>query len=334
MERTEIIELRKLFTTYKQDDSAAGLLCGCFINIEKDIKGKFSTKLFKLKINEARKYYALVKKVFSNDMPDVKLAGKGKESIGFLLEKLKDTELKTDQLNDVLYEKIAAVLPEGNFAVFLLNYSYDVPVKTKDKKKVDDASEEVYNFIVCAICPVKTLKSTLGYDPKKDKLGENPQQLAVENPVFGFVYPSFVDRSPDTAAAACLRTEKLDISKELLGTAAPEKEKTGKSKKTTAKEEKIQSEGMGPGTNAVSAPQIPSLDSENLNNDAHYVEERLIEDNTLTDKPDEAFAPSSPSKPIPPSEGKIRIPKNKKIQKKTIDGAEFYIVPVKDAVIV
>ena len=56
---------------------------------------------------------------------------------------------------------------------------YDVPIKASDKERIGD-SEEVYEYMIGAICPL------VGeYEPG--------------NPVFGFLYPMFQDRSCDDA---------------------------------------------------------------------------------------------------------------------------------------
>ncbi|KOF57622.1 hypothetical protein AGR56_15030 [Clostridium sp. DMHC 10] len=40
--------------------------------------------------------------------------------------------------------------------------AYDVMKKTTDNSKLDE-SEEVYEYILCAICPVSLAKPALGY---------------------------------------------------------------------------------------------------------------------------------------------------------------------------
>ena len=66
---------------------------------------------------------------------------------------------------------------EGDYGIYLFHGAYDVPVKGKDKEWLE-GSETVYEFIICAICPV-----TGDYEA-----GE---------PAWGFLYPSFVNRCED-----------------------------------------------------------------------------------------------------------------------------------------
>ena len=70
-----------------------------------------------------------------------------------------------------------------DFAVFVFHGVYDVPLKGKDKENQWE-SEEVYDFIICTVSPMRE-----EYEPAE--------------PVFGFLYPAFSDRSADK--------DKIDI---------------------------------------------------------------------------------------------------------------------------
>ena len=78
----------------------------------------------------------------------------------------------------MFYQQIADGFPvDYEYAVFVFHGVYDIPVKTKDKEWLE-GSEEIYDFIICTVSPLKTQ-----YEPEK--------------PVFGFLYPAFSDRSSD-----------------------------------------------------------------------------------------------------------------------------------------
>lgn len=79
---------------------------------------------------------------------------------------------------EILYEQIADAYPVDNrFAVYVFHGVCDIPSKSKDGESLWE-SEEVYDFIICTIAPLED----------EYELGE---------PVFGFLYPAFLDRSPD-----------------------------------------------------------------------------------------------------------------------------------------
>lgn len=79
---------------------------------------------------------------------------------------------------ELLYEQIADGFPvDYEFAVFVFHGTYDVPLKAKDKERLWE-SEEVYDFIICTVSPMEG-----EYEPAE--------------PVFGFLYPAFSDRSAE-----------------------------------------------------------------------------------------------------------------------------------------
>lgn len=109
---------------------------------------------------------------------------KGKDSVWMLLQALQQCGLKNDAVLEILYEQIADAYPvDYSCAVYVFHGVYDIPVKAKDKESLWE-SEEVYDFIICTISPLLT-----EYEP--------------EEPVWGFLYPAFSDRSADK--------DKIDI---------------------------------------------------------------------------------------------------------------------------
>jgi hypothetical protein len=95
-----------------------------------------------------------------------------------MLWAIKDSGLKNDALLENLYELIGdSYSAEGDYGIFVFHGVYDVPVKGKDKEWLE-GSESVYDFIICAICPVT---------------GDYEAGI----PTWGFLYPSFVNRCED-----------------------------------------------------------------------------------------------------------------------------------------
>ncbi len=93
-----------------------------------------------------------------------------------LLLALLECELKNDALLDIFYEMIGERERIGRaFGLFLFFGNYDVKRKASDQTELGE-SEEVYSFLVCAICPVDD-----DYNP--------------EDPVKGCLFPAFKNRS-------------------------------------------------------------------------------------------------------------------------------------------
>ena len=62
---------------------------------------------------------------------------------------------------------------------------------------MDDASDEVYSYVLCSICPMKLTKPGLGFDDDLGEIHTLRQIFAVELPDTGFLFPAFNDRSTD-----------------------------------------------------------------------------------------------------------------------------------------
>lgn len=60
-----------------------------------------------------------------------------------------------------------------------------------------DASDEVYEFLLCSICPVKLSKAGLCYNSKTNCIEDRIRDWIVEMPDQGFLFPVFNDRSTD-----------------------------------------------------------------------------------------------------------------------------------------
>jgi hypothetical protein len=62
---------------------------------------------------------------------------------------------------------------------------------------MEDASEEVYRYILCSICPVKLSKPGLCYNTDSNQIEKLIQEWVVGMPENGFLFPAFNDRSTD-----------------------------------------------------------------------------------------------------------------------------------------
>lgn len=103
---------------------------------------------------------------------------RGSGSSWQLLTALKECGLKNDAMLDVFYEEFGQrYRADGGYAIYFFHGSYDVPLKASDKESLWE-SEEVYQFLICAVCPVSE-----DYEPGK--------------PECGFLFPAFKDRSSD-----------------------------------------------------------------------------------------------------------------------------------------
>lgn len=201
MNKKEISEIKKLLTPNK---SVFTRICGCYVDAEKNQKTKLKEAFLSLLEEEAFKYFAIFKKTLSGtigrnlinmEFPLDQEMGDGTQT--FLL-KLRDTELKDDDLIEEFYQKVMEtyLYPE-NYYIILVHGAYDVPGRASDNLDMDDASDYVYNFVLCSICPVKLSKPGLCYNIDTNQIENRIQDWIVETPDVGFLFPAFNDRNTD-----------------------------------------------------------------------------------------------------------------------------------------
>ena len=166
--REDMLELTRRMTVKR---NCFHRIAGAYLDADGFIDGTFNIHFQKLssadqETNEELKLYH-----FSEE-------AKRPGNIWSVLMELRNSELKNDALLESFYEFVAdQYSASGDYAIYMFYGSYDVPVKAKDKESLWD-SEEVYNFLICAICPVSG-----DYEPGDARCG--------------FLFPAFTDHSSD-----------------------------------------------------------------------------------------------------------------------------------------
>ena len=165
MNKKEVLEIRRLFT---KENSRITRICGCYITSDKEKRSELKEAFASLPEEELYKYLEIFRKVLSgsigkNLIPmefplEAELEGDGHR----LLMALKETELRDDGLLETFYDVINQnyVHPE-NYLILLIHGAYDIPKKGTDEIEMEDASDYVYNFVLCALCPVDLAKPAL-----------------------------------------------------------------------------------------------------------------------------------------------------------------------------
>ena len=201
MNKKEISEIKKQFTP---EHCALTRLCGCYVDGEKNKKTEMQEAFLSLPEEEAFKYFAIFKKTLSG------VIGKNLLNMDFPLEqeregghqefllKLRDSQLRDDQLLSEFYSKIieAYDFPE-NYYIILVHAAYDVPGRAKDGAELFDASDEVYEYLLCGICPVHLSQPGLHYNAETNTIETIIQDWIVDMPAKGFLFPVFNDRCTD-----------------------------------------------------------------------------------------------------------------------------------------
>ena len=200
MNKKEVLELKKRF---KKDQATFTRLVGCYVDCNREKICKFGGKFLTLEEEEYYKYLEIANKVLSgtlgNNLLNLSFPIE-EEQVGGrqqILMALRDTDLEDETLLDTYYDLVIDTYDEpGNYLILLYLDSYDVMTKTNDNINVDE-SEEVYKYLMCAICPVSLSKPGLGYLESEKRIGPRIRDWVVGVPATGFLFPAFNDRSTD-----------------------------------------------------------------------------------------------------------------------------------------
>lgn len=201
MNKKEVLEIRKQFSP---ENCAITRICGCYVDHEKEKKMEMKKAFLSLPEEEAFKYFDIFKHTLSGtigknlinmEFPlDQELNGGTQE----FLMKLKNSKLQDDLLLEEFYDKVVESYEYGeNYYIILIHAVYDVPGKTKDGLEMEDASDTVYEHILCSICPVNLTKAGLTYNAQANNIEDRIRDWFVEAPVKGFLFPAFQDRAAD-----------------------------------------------------------------------------------------------------------------------------------------
>ncbi|WP_102399852.1 DUF4317 domain-containing protein [Haloimpatiens massiliensis] len=219
MKRKDILELKKRL---KKDHCTFTKLCGCYVNGEKNIVLNFRENFLNLDEDEYFKYLEIAKKVLSGTIGNniLELNFPLNENLEnekqLSLIKLKKSQLKDDALLQDFYKSIIDNYDyTGNFLILVFHDAYDVITKTTDNSKIDE-SEEVYEYILCAICPVSLSDPGLRYFEEEKKIKARIRDWVVNTPLLGFVFPAFIDRSSDVNSVIYYTKNAKDPHSELM----------------------------------------------------------------------------------------------------------------------
>ena len=201
MNKQEINEIKRLFTP---NSCSITRICGCYVDGEKNKKTEFKEAFLSLPEEEIFKYFELLRKALSGSV------GKNLLNLGFptdsetdggtqeFLFRLRESKLKDEALLEEFYDRIIASYEfVGNYLILLIHDAYDVPGKTTDGLTMEDASDTVFEYILCCICPVVLSKPGLSYDAEINEFHNRMRDWVVNMPETGFLFPAFNDRASD-----------------------------------------------------------------------------------------------------------------------------------------
>ena len=220
MIKQEIREIKKLFT---ERNCSITRICGCYVDGEKNKKTELKQAFLALPEEEMFKYFEILHKSLSGTI------GKNLLNLEFPLEseseggtqefllRLRDSKLRDDALLEQFYDRIIESYEYvGNYLILLIHDAYDVPGRTKDGAEMEDASDEVYEYILACICPVDLSKTGLSYNAEENTFQNRLRDWVVGMPDTAFLFPAFNDRSADIHSTLYYSKNAADLKDDFI----------------------------------------------------------------------------------------------------------------------
>ena len=201
MDKKAIAEIRKLMT---MNNCRIDRIRGCYVDENREIVTELKETFLALEESTVEKYCEIFrqtlggklgKNLFNLEFPLTEEEPGGRQD---LLYRVQQSGLDDSTLVRAFFDRVieTAKFPD-KYLILLAHGIYDIPGRTSDGIDMDDASDYVYDFILCSICPVILLKEGLCYDSEKMCFLDRRSDWAVQRPDAGFLFPAFNDRGSD-----------------------------------------------------------------------------------------------------------------------------------------
>lgn len=200
MNKKEVLELKRRF---KKEAATFTRVCSCYVDGNHNKVCKFGNTFLNLEEDEFYKYLEIANKALSgtigNNLLELKFPIEEEEVGGrqHILMALRASKLEDENLLDTFYDLVIDTYDHaGNYLIVLFHDAYDVMSRTSDNNNLDE-SEEVYEYLICAICPVDLSKPGLGFLEEEHRIGPRVRDWVVGAVDTAFLFPAFNDRSTD-----------------------------------------------------------------------------------------------------------------------------------------
>lgn len=200
MTKSDLMELKKRF---KKEACTIDRMAGCYVDASRNKVVKINQSFLNLPDEEFYKYLDIIKKAMTGKIgnnilelsfPNEEEAAGGRQQflMGIRADRFAGEEL-LDRLYDMIIENYHTT---DNYLILLFHDCYDIIKRSSDNLKLDE-SEEVYEYILAAICPVELSKPALGYRADENRIGVRLRDWVVGAPALGFLFPAFDNHGAD-----------------------------------------------------------------------------------------------------------------------------------------
>lgn len=205
MDKKAISRIKKALT---KNNCAVDKVRGCFVDEHGNIVAQLTEPFLAMPEEDADKYCEIFRKtlsgkpgktLYSMEFPLAEETDGGKQ---VQLYRLLRSDFTSEEQLDTFFRRIIDHLEfDGKYLITLAHGVYDLPGVVRDGSEMDDASELVYQFLLCSICPVKEIKEGLYFDAASMNFIAKHDALGVQAPEIGFLFPAITDNTPDIHAA-------------------------------------------------------------------------------------------------------------------------------------
>ncbi|MBC3515907.1 DUF4317 domain-containing protein [Neobittarella massiliensis] len=205
MNEKEIAEIRRRFRPEKSNISH---IRGCYVNEKREVISQFDQPLSMMSEEDAEKILSILKKTLSGTL------GKNLMDIEFMTQQvldgpehkqlmtLRSSALKDEEAVQAFFDTAIQSLDiEGNYLIMLAYDVYDVPYRSADGQRLEDAASDTFSYILCSVCPVKLTKPALSYYVQDSQFHSREPDWVLAAPELGFMFPAFDDRSANIYSA-------------------------------------------------------------------------------------------------------------------------------------
>lgn len=196
MNERDIAEIRRRMRPEKNN---IGRIRGCYVNDNHVIISEFNHNFSLISTDESEEILSTLRKIFTGTL------GRNIINLSFtnqqvtdgehhkLLTQLRESSLSDDSAVKSFFEKTVSSLEiSGSYLILLANDKYDI--FTYDENGEQNESSEMFSYFLCAICPIKTSKPSLGYNLSENKFKNIIKDSLICAPSIGFMFPAFENR--------------------------------------------------------------------------------------------------------------------------------------------
>lgn len=235
MNPRDLSEIKRRLNPDKRNPT---VLYGCYVAADGHIISDFVQPVVTMPQEENEKYMAIFRRALSGSL------GQNLREIEFtpaqvmegeehkLLTALRESALKDPAAIENFYrlaveyvqtlgagsQSVSEEQTAENHLILLMHDAYDVPYKDKNGDIDRERATDVFNYILCCICPVRQTKPTLSYFAAESEFHSRASDWVVGAPELGFMFPAFEERAANLYKAMFYTRDSGDMHDEFIRT--------------------------------------------------------------------------------------------------------------------